>query len=114
MALSFLYGVIGGILGELLKWYALRESANLPTYLRSTFYWAITVIMVLAGGGLALIQGVDPNNPWLGINVGITAPLILKGFASAIPVQPARSPGGVSFEPKAPPPPSIVNFYAGR
>jgi hypothetical protein len=113
MALSFLYGVIGGILGELLKWYALRESANLPTYLRSVFYWVITVLMVLAGGGLALLQGVDPSNPWLGINVGITAPLILKAFASAVPVQPP-SQGGVSFEPKSAPPPNLVNFYAGR
>lgn len=112
MGLSFLYGVIGGALGELLKWYALRESPNLPTYVKSPFYWVVTVLMVLAGGGLVLIQGVDASNPWLGINVGITAPLILKGFASAVPIQPAKT-GGVSFEPKTPPP-SLINFYAGR
>lgn len=140
MAISFLYGVIGGGLGELLKWYSLRESPNLPAYIRSPFYWIITGIMILAGGGLVLIQGVQPNNPWLAINVGITAPLILKGFASLVPVQPAAptSPPAIPAQsagapatprdlaqPAAPLPvdfydaahpkkPSLINFLAGR
>jgi|GEM_PF-908610 hypothetical protein len=140
MALSFLYGVIGGGLGELLKWYSLRESPNLPTYIRSPFYWIVTGIMILAGGGLVLIQGVQPNNPWLAINVGITAPLILKGFASLVPIQPTAptippaipaQPAGAPVppqdlaQPAAPVPvgfpdavhhkkPSLINFLAGR
>ncbi|GAP13717.1 hypothetical protein LARV_01472 [Longilinea arvoryzae] len=113
MGMSFLFGVIGGVLGELLKWYAMRESPNLPTYLRSPFYWVVTVLMVLAGGGLVLIQGVKADNPWLAINVGITAPLILKGFAAVVPVQPAKA-GGVSFGPSAKPKPTLINFMAGR
>ncbi|PKO13324.1 MAG: hypothetical protein CVU39_19155 [Chloroflexi bacterium HGW-Chloroflexi-10] len=112
MGMSFLYGVIGGALGELLKWYALRESPNLPQYLRSVFYWVVTVLMILAGGGLVLIQGVQPDNPWLAINVGITAPLILKGFASVIPIKPASGP--VSFAPGSKPKPTLINFIAGR
>ncbi len=119
MGISFLYGVIGGALGELLKWYSLRESANLPTYIRSPFYWVVTLLMVLAGGGMVMIQGVQPSTPWLAINVGLTAPLILKGFATIVPVKPAVPAGagaGVSFGAPEPtgPKPGLVNFIAGR
>jgi hypothetical protein len=110
---SFLFGVLGGIFGELLKWYAMRESPNLPEYVRSPFYWIVTLLMVLAGGGLVMIQGVSPENPWLAINVGITAPLILKGFASAVPVK-TPSQGGISFSPDERPKPGVIDFIAGR
>lgn len=111
--IPFLYGVLGGILGELLKWYSMRESPNLPAYLRSPFYWIVTVLMALAGGGLVLIQGIQADQPWLAINIGITAPLILKGFASAVPVKPPDQ-GGISFAPERAVKPSIINFIAGR
>lgn len=113
MGMSFLYGILGGALGELLKWYSLRESPNLPEYIRSWFYWVITVLMILAGGGLVLIQGVQPENPWLAINVGITAPLILKGFASVVPIKPPDGKA-VSFAPGSKPKPNLINFIAGR
>lgn len=113
MGISFLLGVVGGALGELLKWYSMRESPNLPDYIRSPFYWVVTVLMILAGGGLVLIQGVQPENPWLAINVGLTAPLILKGFASVIPIKPQAS-GGVSFTPGEREKPRLVDFIAGR
>ena len=113
MAISFLLGAIGGLLGELLKWYSMRESPNLPAYLRSPFYWVVTVLMILAGGGLVPIQGVKADNPWLAINVGVTAPLILKGFASVVPIQPPKA-GGVSFSPQDRPKPTLINFIAGR
>lgn len=113
MGLSFLFGVIGGALGELLKWYSMRESPNLPAYLKSPFYWVVTVLMMLAGGGLVLIQGVKSDTPWLAINIGVTAPLILKGFASVVPIQPPKS-GGVSFGTPEKPKPTLMNFIAGR
>jgi hypothetical protein len=112
MAMSFLYGVIGGGLGELLKWYSMRESPNLPDYIKSPFYWIITVVMILAGGGLVLIQGIQSNSPWLAINVGVTAPLILKGFASVVPITPGGGAAGVSFGTRAKP--TVLDFIAGR
>ncbi len=113
MGISFLLGVVGGLLGELLKWYSMRESPNLPEYLRSPFYWVVTLLMILAGGGLVIIQGVQPDNPWLAINVGITAPLILKGFASVVPIKPASSTS-VSFAPGERHKPGLIDFLAGR
>jgi hypothetical protein len=104
----FLLGIVGGALAELLKWYQMRESPNLPVYARSPLYWIITVLMMLAGGVLALVQGVDAANPLLALNVGISAPLILKGLAAAKPPEPSRTtyPRGAE--------PSIIDFLAGR
>ena len=41
----FLIGCFGGLIGEVLKWFQLRESPNLPTYSRNVFYWFITVLL---------------------------------------------------------------------
>lgn len=103
----FLLGVTGGILAELLKWNELKYSENLPVYAKSPVYWIVTGLVALAGGVLAWAYGLDTANPLLAINVGISAPLILKGLASAVPQSSgSRDLGG--------PQPSVANFLAGR
>jgi len=113
MLSSFLLGVLGGVLSELLKFHSMKESPNRPAYIRSPFYWVVTILMVLAGGGLVVLQGIPPDNPWLAINVGITAPLILKGLATAAS---AKTPtqGGVSFTPRERSKPGVIDILAGR
>ncbi len=106
---TFLFGILGGVLAEVLKWWQLKESITPPQYLKSTFYWVITVIMALVGGALALAYGVDASKPVLAINVGVSAPLILKGLASVVPV---RSPAAGSYS--TPKGPSILDMIAGR
>lgn len=81
----FGYGVLGGAFGELLKWYQLRESPSSPAYLGNLKYWILTVLMALAGGLLAALQNV--SSPLLAINIGISAPLILKALAAVTPIQ---------------------------
>lgn len=103
----FLLGIVGGGLAELLKWYQLRESPNLPTYATSPVYWIVTGLMILAGGVLALVQGVDATKPLLALNVGISAPLILKGLAAAAP---PVEPGVRDLGPSQP---SVRSFLAG-
>jgi hypothetical protein len=106
----FLYGVIGGALAEVLKWWQLRETPTPPAYLKSGFYWVITGIMTLVGGVLALVYGVDASKPVLALNIGVSAPLILKGLASVIPV---NSPTGASFT-GGPKQASVLDMIAGR
>lgn len=104
----FGYGVLGGALAELLKWYQLRESAQTPPYLGSAKYWVLTVLMALAGGLLAAVQNV--SNPLLAINIGISAPLILKALAAVTPIQPpqAAPAGGKLAGPRT------IDMIAGR
>jgi hypothetical protein len=80
----FAAGAFGGALVEILRWWKLRESSNLPAYSRSPFYWAITVAMVLGGGVLAVLYGFDePRNALMVMNVGASAPALIGALAAA-------------------------------
>jgi hypothetical protein len=109
----FLLGIIGGLLAEVLKWYQLRESPTPPTYLKSVMYWIITLVMALVGGLLAVIQNVPDAQPILALNIGISAPLILKGLAAAVPIKPVTETAP-SFGSAGPKKASIVDMIAGR
>jgi hypothetical protein len=93
---AFLWGAAGGVIAEGFKWFQLRDSANLPAYRASPFYWGVTLVMILIGGVLAIAYNAS-TNPILAINIGISAPLIIKMLAgsnpvTAPPVIPAPSP----------------------
>ena len=82
-------GIIGGALAELVKWFKLRESPNLPVYIRSALYWIVTIIMILAGGFVAWVYGeIGPLNALLAINVGASTPLIISGLVKTPPPKP--------------------------
>jgi len=104
----FLVGCLGGLLGEAIKWFQLRESANLPAYVRSPFYWFITFLMIVLGGLLATLYGIDNRNAILIANIGLSAPLIIKALAETNPVSSGRS-HLTNLQV-----PSLVNFLAGR
>lgn len=103
----FGYGLLGGGLAELLKWYQMRESLTPPAYLGSARYWVLTVLMALAGGLLAALQ--NATSPLLALNIGISAPLILKALAAVTPVQPPQAAAsGVAAKPR------LLDMIAGR
>lgn len=83
----FIGGLIGGFLGDFLGWWKLRTCAphKLPYYLKSPFYWCLTVVMWLLGGILAVAYGTQQINAVLAVNLGISAPLILENLASTVP-----------------------------
>ena len=67
----------------------MRQTAvsELPHYLRSGFYWLMTMLMIIAGGILTLVyvkSGIELK-PLVAINIGASAPLIYwkpYGFSS--------------------------------
>jgi hypothetical protein len=83
----FVLGFLGGFVGELISLHSLRTAApsELPKYLKSKFYWSMAVVMACAGGGLAALYGTDDVQALLAVNIGASAPLILRSFASSIP-----------------------------
>ena len=106
----FLVGILGGALGEALKWYQLRESPNMPEYSKKPAYWIITAVIALAGGVLAWLYGIDMTKLLLALNIGISAPLILKSLASAVPNLSGVG-GAKDLEGSKP---SIGSFLAGK
>ena len=84
--LGFVYGFLGGLFAELLGLFELRrqDPKDLPQWLRSPFYWLVTLMMAGAGGLLVVIyiQSDISLKPILAVNVGASAPLIIRMLAS--------------------------------
>ncbi len=81
------YGLGGGALPEFLAVYRRRHEPRLPEWLKRWNWWLPTLLMIGAGGGLAVLyvkSGVDLN-PFLALNVGASTPLILASLSSAAP-----------------------------
>ena len=107
----FLVGCFGGALAELIKWYGMRESPNLPSYVKSLRYWLITASVVLCGGVLATLYGTTSVNALLAVNIGASAPLIISSLARSQPLAETNRSGVPS---RLHIRPSILNFLAGR
>lgn len=83
------YGIIGGGLAEILGLWKIRHTAReeLPHYLTSPFYWAMTALGVISGGIVAFIyvkSGISLS-PILALNVGASAPLIIGNLTAQTP-----------------------------
>jgi hypothetical protein len=106
----FLTGAGGGCMIEMLRWWKLKESPQLPAYAKSVFYWLVTLAMIIAGGFLAVLNGVaDPVNAFTAVNIGASAPALL-GALSAQPASPARKRGLMRLAPT----PRIWDFLSFR
>jgi hypothetical protein len=81
-----LWGIAGGVLAQFIELWKFRENApeELPKFLKSFFYWAMTIIMVLIGGFLVYIYNITGSNlsTMLAINIGATAPLLISELTS--------------------------------
>lgn len=119
----FLCACLGGSLAELLRWYQVRESAHFPEYARRPIYWVVTLLMILAGGVLAVLYGTEPKSAMLVLHIGLSAPLIIKSLAetkAAVPqtesMAPPPSLPGRSMAGTRPDrgPASVLEFIAGR
>lgn len=76
-----LYGMFGGTLPEILALYNLRHlnKGEKPQWIKSGFYWFITVIMIILGGGTVILyQKIGINvNEFMAVHLGIATPLLI-------------------------------------
>jgi hypothetical protein len=75
-------GCLGAVAAEALHWHGLRRRARLPTYLKSTFYWIVTVVMVLLGGFVAWLRYGGDASALDAFATGLAAPIILQKLIS--------------------------------
>ena len=104
--LTFIVGCFGGIAGESLNWYLRRESPRIAQYYKGTRYWITTAVMIIVGGVLVTLYGVEEKSALLVANIGLSAPLILKSLAQ-VPSQGTTK----ALDQESP---SILDFIAGR
>lgn len=87
-------GCAGGLLAELLHWWGLRRDSQLPAYLKIAFYWAVTALMIAAGGFVTWLYFGARAEGLLALHVGVSTPLIVqKLFTSMPPSQGATTTG---------------------
>ena len=97
----FLVGAAGGVALELLHLYSLRHTRPLPDYVRSKFYWAVSILMMVLGGGLALAYFGATEVHVLAVGqMGLSTPLILQKLAT-------------TFAPGTSPPPTPAGSWTG-
>lgn len=79
---GFILGVIGGALPEVYALYKLRHDweGNKPKWVTSKFYWSVTAVMILLGGGtvyLYLSIGINVNE-LMAIHLGAATPALIS------------------------------------
>lgn len=89
---AFVFGVVGGVVAEFFSVWLLRHKplSDWPDHYGRLTYWVPTVVMILAGGFLALAYaayGDTEMNPLLAMQVGISTPLIIQKFIQAVPAE---------------------------
>ncbi len=98
-------GCAGGVLAELLHWWNLRESEQLPAYASRPLYWVITTAMVFAGGFIAWLYFGARGETIIVAHVGISTPLLLQKLVTSLP----DKTGSKSIIAK--PGPSVKRFF---
>ena len=92
-----LYSGSGGLLINVLSLLELAKlrPENRPSF-RDWLYWLPFLVWPVAGIGLARAYAASGSNLslLLALNVGLSAPLIIRAMASAVPQIPARAADG--------------------
>ncbi len=70
-------GILGAFLAELLILYNQRKKRDLRL---PTHYWILTALMTAAGGVVAIAHGIKNVSFLLALQLGASAPLVIKRF----------------------------------
>jgi len=86
---NVIIGFAGGLVAEAVGIFDLRHTApnELPQHLKSWFYWLCVIGMSCLGSGLVYIYADSGVHivPLLALNIGASAPLILRQLTRATP-----------------------------
>jgi hypothetical protein len=89
---TFFWGLFGGIGAEAGVVFALRHRlpSEYPYWLKSRVYYLVAGVMVFLGGGMAVAYARSDTklNAILAIQIGASAPLILRKLSETIPEAP--------------------------
>lgn len=89
---TFLWGLFGGFGAEVSVVFVLRHQGpkEFPHWLKSWIYYAIALVMAIFGGGIAVAYASSgiTLNAILAIQIGASAPLILRKLSGTIPETP--------------------------
>ena len=82
----FAWGCFGGLGGEGIGWIEAARKNPTPLYLKTPFYWFAAIVLGLIGGFLVLAYSRDDpiKSCILCINIGASAPLIIRALASGV------------------------------
>ncbi len=79
---ALLWGLIGGLLPDVLQLIQADKRANAPEYLKKPWWW-VTLAFTIAVGGLAAYL-LDPANEGQAIAFGFGAPELIRRLAGAV------------------------------
>jgi len=77
-------GFAGGLIGDLVLIWEARTTGAPPLYTKKIFYWFCVLSMAVGGGLLTVLYGVAEVQAFLALNIGASAPFILKSLATGI------------------------------
>lgn len=83
------FGILGGAGAELYGFYNIRKefSENPPSWIRSKFYWIVTILMIFFSGGIVCMyikSGVNINHI-MATHIGAATPLLLSTMLQSKP-----------------------------
>lgn len=81
----FVGGMLGPLLMELVKIAAWRNLRKVSNYYRRPLYWVGTAALFVLGGAFAALNGTDHVPVLRALQLGIAAPAIIAGYATATP-----------------------------
>jgi len=79
----FLGAMLGPVMLELVKLSAWRDKEKIADKYKRPLYWLLTGVLVVVSGFVAVLNGVEHVPLLRAVLLGIDAPAIIAGYASA-------------------------------
>ncbi len=85
---TFLWGLGGSLSIEIVLMYEYYQSdpIKLPDRYRRLGFWIVRLLLAVVAGALAVVEGA--NTPVVAINVGASAPLLLRALSTGLEAKP--------------------------